>query len=309
MPARPRHTLLAVVILAALAVVALAAACGGSSAPDASPSADHVVATVNGRPVRESAVQTVRAERRLVSEAGTRAGAVREAIDRELVRQEAERLGVAPDAGEVSSRLADITKQAGGDARLAATLERARMTTEQLRQSLEDGVLREALSDAKYQGVAASAAAVRAYYDRHPDVFRQAAAVHLGAIIVSAERIAESAIARLQDGHPFDEVARQFSSDPESKANGGDLGWVLEGSLPPALRKAAAGLAKGEVSAPVAAFGRWYVLKLVDRRDAKTSTFADVRERLGSELTKQKRARALAAWLAEARKGDGVTQP
>jgi len=306
---RIRHTLLAVVVLATVAVVVLLAACGGSSAPDASPSADAVVATVNGRPVRESAVQTVRAERRLVSQAGTRAGAVREAIDRELVRQEAERLGVAADAAEVSSRLADITKQTGGDAGLAATLERARMTTEQLRQSLEDGVLREALSDAKYEGVTASAAAVRAYYDGHPDMFRQAAAVHLAAISVAAERIAENAIGRLQDGRPFDEVARQFSSDPESKANGGDLGWVLEGSLPPALRKAAAGLATGEVSGPVSAFGRWYVLKLVGRRDAKTSAFADVRERLAAELTKQKRSRALAAWLDEARKGDGVTLP
>ena len=56
-----------------------------------------------------------------------------------------------------------------------------------------------------------------------------------------AERIGESALRRLDEGRPFDEVARQFTTDPESKAAGGDVGtWVSASSAggPPQGRPA-----------------------------------------------------------------------
>ena len=88
--------LLLVALGLSLAAATLAA-CGGSggASPSSSPASDPVVVTVNGRPVRRSAMDAVRAEFRLGGSSDTAAKAVKEAIVRELVRQEAERLGVA----------------------------------------------------------------------------------------------------------------------------------------------------------------------------------------------------------------------
>ena len=84
-------------LLASCAAFALLiAACGGSAAPSASPAADRVAGVVNGQDLRASSVGVVLAERRLLGQSA--AGAFTEAVDRELVRQEAVRLGVSADA-------------------------------------------------------------------------------------------------------------------------------------------------------------------------------------------------------------------
>jgi len=86
------------------------------------------------------------------------------------------------------------------------------------------------------------------------------------------------------------------------------MGWVLESSLPGPLRKAAAALAEGETSKPVAAFGRWYVIRLEDRREKRVVPYAEVRVRLRDQLSEEKRSRALEAWLKQARQDATVKQ-
>ena len=168
------RTLLFVVLVAlavALGAAALAACgdAGGGATASPSPSSDPVVLLVDGRPVRRSAVDAVRAEFRLGGTADTEARAEKEVVRRELVRREAERLGVVADPKEVESRRSAMVDQLGGEQGLVSALERVPMTDAQLRSGLTDGVLREALQDAKYEDMAASTAAARDVLRRTPD--------------------------------------------------------------------------------------------------------------------------------------------
>ena len=288
---------------AVMLIGAALAACGGSGGPTASPSADGVVAVVNGHPVHESDVAVVRAEKRLLGQSDAAPAAVNEAIDRELVRREAARLGALADAAVVRQRLTDLTTQLGGAAALKTSLERAAMTAAQLRTSITDGVLREAAQNAAFPKVGAGGKAARAYYRRHrKDTFTEAAAVHLGAIAVRTEGVAKNALERLRQGHPFAEVAHQFSIDPEARDAGGDLGLLLTSSLPGPLRKAATSAHLGVLAKPVQVGPVWYVLNILARRPARVIPFAKVRPRIQEELTRVKRAKALEAWLVKARK-------
>jgi parvulin-like peptidyl-prolyl isomerase len=303
----------AALAMVVVAVAAGTAACSGPSGSHpsslASPSADAVVATVNGQPVYRGAVEVVRAERRLVGQSDGEAAALKESIDRELVRQEAQRLGVSADPSVVQARTANLSKQMGGADALHTALQKARMTQEQLSQSLTDGVLREALQRAKYPKLIASEATQRRYYAKHVrDLFTQPAAVRLSVVLVRSEGIAKNVVARLKAGHPFAEVAHQFSIDRESGDNGGNLGWVLAGSLPGRLRTAVAATPKAVVSRPVQSAGGWYVFEVGARRAARRLSFADVHARLGSELTRVKRSRALQKWLAGARKRASIVR-
>ena len=309
---RPRivHGLLVVAL--GLSLAAALAACGGSGGadPSSSPTSDPIVATVDGRPVLQSAVDAVSAEFRLGGNPGSEGKAVKEAVDRELVRREAERLGVVADPADVLRRRKAMAGELGGEAKLKAALEGVPMTDAQLQRDLEDGVLREALQDAKYPSLAATRQAARTYYERNrSDLFGRPASLHLGAILVHAKPIAENALARLRSGRPFEEVARQFTIDPEAKANGGDLGWVLTSSLPAPLRRAAAAAKPGTVSKPVEGPGGWYVLKVLAERAAGVTPFAKVERSLIAELTRRERFKALDAWLASARDKATVTEP
>jgi parvulin-like peptidyl-prolyl isomerase len=308
------RTLLFVVPLAlavALGAAVLAACDGAGGGATASPSAssDPVVLLVDGNPVHRSSVDAVRAEFRLGGTPDAEARAEKEAVRRELVRREAERLGVTADPKEVASRRSVMAEQLGGEQALVSALERVPMTDEQLRSGLTDGVLREALQDAKYENIAASRAAAQAYYDGHRTAFRRTASAHVWSIQVAAERIAKSALGRLRDGHPFAEVARQFSTDPEAKAAGGDMGVVALSSLPAPLRKAVQTTRDGQVSEPVEGLGGWYLLKATDRTPGGAAPFSQVEEEILRELTRRKRFAALEAWLDTVREAATVTRP
>jgi peptidyl-prolyl cis-trans isomerase SurA len=79
---------------------------------------------------------------------------------------------------------------------------------------------------------------------------------------VSAEQISQ----QLNQGAPFASVAGQFSQSP-SAADGGDIGWVLQGTLAEELDQALDKMRPGQVSAAVRAEGGYYVLMLRDRRE------------------------------------------
>jgi parvulin-like peptidyl-prolyl isomerase len=305
-----------VIFAAALALCALPAAAavsacgdGGRDAPAASQSPDPVVLRVDGRPVLLSAVEAVRAEFRLGGDSDARSRAEREVVRREILRREAERLGVTADPDQVDSRRDAMVEQAGGEEALLAALEGVPITQAQLRSGLEDGVLYQAVQDARFADLSATPAEARAYYAKHRESFREQGSLHLFSIRVAAERIAESALERLHQGRPFAEVARQFSTDPEAKAAGGDMGVVALASLPASFRDALEPAAPGEVVGPIQGPGGWYLLRATDLKRDRVAPFAEVRDDLVAELTRRERFRALAKWLDAARERASVTRP
>ena len=135
----------------AVAVLALVAGCGsggGTSSPTAR--ADAVRARVNGQVVRQSSVDVVQAESRLNGHAYSAAKALNEAIDRELVRQEAVRLGVTATAAQIDARAAQLAKQAGGKDALATVLTQAARAPSSCASASTYGLLREAVQNARY---------------------------------------------------------------------------------------------------------------------------------------------------------------
>ncbi len=80
-------------------------------------------------------------------------------------------------------------------------------------------------------------------------------------VLRTARRIQE----QLRAGAPFPAMVQQFSSGP-SAAAGGDLGWVLPGSLDPALDAAIARLGVNQVSEPIRTQAGWHILKLLAQR-------------------------------------------
>ena len=297
-----RRTWFLMALAAVLAAVGLAA-CGGAGHDGLSGSSDAVVAHVDGRAVHQSAVDQARAEARFSGVADDAGKAFDAAIDRELVRAEAERLGLAADEAEVASRVTAVSAQLGGDAALKSALQKAAMSASQFRESLRAGVLRAAIQNAHFPHVKAGPGAARRFYERRrADLFTQPDAVKLGEIVVRNDGIAGNAIKRLRQGRPFEEVSRQFSIDPEIKDAGGMLGWVDPRSLPVTLGKAVARLRVGQISAPVAGPGGTWIFRVLARRSQRVAPFASVRTQIEDGLTGRRRSAALDKWLATVRK-------
>jgi peptidyl-prolyl cis-trans isomerase SurA len=85
------------------------------------------------------------------------------------------------------------------------------------------------------------------------------------AAMAEAERIRQLAI----EGEDFAELAQQYSQDPGSQENGGDLGWFRRGDMVPELEEAAFQLPTNGISAPVETQYGFHVIKLMRRRSAE----------------------------------------
>jgi foldase protein PrsA len=302
---RPRRGLLPCRLpySAALAACALllVGGCGASSPGSAKSPADPIVVRVNGRPIHESQVAAVIGEARLVNQTTTEKQALDGVIDEELLRQEAERLGVTPPASLVEARLRALERRVGGAAALDEALKSVSLTRAQLSERLAVVVLGERVAAAKFPKLRVTRRDAEAYYRRHLFVFTAPAAVKLGDIVVRTERMAEGAIERIRGGHSFYETAKTFIRDPEQKRVGGQLGWVRTDTLPTAIAKAVAKLSPGQISEPVQSLGGFNVIKLYARRAARTTPFAQVESKVRAAALSQRRAAALRRWLDEAR--------
>ena len=76
---------------------------------------------------------------------------------------------------------------------------------------------------------------------------------------------------RLNQGEEFKQLARQYSDDPGSKMEGGDLGWTTAGSFDPVFESIMNQTEKGKLSKPFKSQFGWHILEVIDRRNEDVS--------------------------------------
>lgn len=95
----------------------------------------------------------------------------------------------------------------------------------------------------------------------------------------------------------FSQIAKEFSDDTQSAANGGEIGLLAEDALEPGVREAVAGLKAGEISKPVRLPGGWHIVKLVDIEDARPAKLEEVQDLLAGRMREQKALQNREAFL------------
>ncbi|MGH8423561.1 MAG: SurA N-terminal domain-containing protein [Pseudomonas fluorescens] len=93
--------------------------------------------------------------------------------------------------------------------------------------------------------------------------------------------------ARLAKGENFEALAKEFSQDPGSANNGGDLGYAGPGVYDPAFETALYALAKDQVSAPVRTDFGFHLIKLLGVEAPEVPTLASLKDKLTRELKTQ----------------------
>ena len=80
--------------------------------------------------------------------------------------------------------------------------------------------------------------------------------------LLAAREKAEKALSRLRSGEDFARVAREFSGDPGTRGQGGELGWVRRGQFLPAFEDALFRLQAGETSGLVESALGYHIIKV-----------------------------------------------
>jgi len=115
-----------------------------------------------------------------------------------------------------------------------------------------------------------------------------------------SQRLAERLHQRIQNGEDFATLARQFSEDPGSALNGGDLNWVDPEALVPEFRTVMANSPIGRLSRPFRSPFGWHILEVLDRRAVDSSD--QIREQQAmNALRARKYDEELQTWLRQIR--------
>ncbi len=259
-----KKLLISLASLAVLAASSNALAAGPSGSKEGANNVDFF-ATVNGTPLTNGLlilnIKAAMAQGQKDSPELQKA-LKEELINRELLTQEAIKQGLDKDI--------DFRDQI---AQLKQTL--------MIQAFLENHFQKNPISDTR----------LREEFDRQKKLIGEGASAsqyRLSQIIVSNETDAMDLIRRIQKGELFGKLAQEYSVDQASKANGGQIGWVLPGQVVPQVANVIVNMNKGAVTnAPIQTQGGWVIVKVDDKRPFKLPTFDEAKPQLRQAIVQQ----------------------
>jgi foldase protein PrsA len=143
---------------------------------------------------------------------------------------------------------------------------------------------------------------IKDYYEKNKAQFAQPERRDLSIVLTKTKAKAEQAKAALESGQSFKSVAKQYSIDDASKAQGGKLPAVAKGQQEKAFDEAIFNAKKGKLEGPVKTQFGYYVFQ-VDKVDkASQQTLAQATPTIKQLLTSQNQQKALDAFVKDFRK-------
>lgn len=116
----------------------------------------------------------------------------------------------------------------------------------------------------------------------------------------AAEELAGNLVERIRGGADFGALAKQYSDDIGSAAEGGELGWTNPGQMVPEFEATMANAVEGEVTEPFRSEFGWHILEVIGRRDKDFSGEIQ-RNQVANYIREQKYQEELDAWLRKIR--------
>lgn len=145
----------------------------------------------------------------------------------------------------------------------------------------------------------------KAFYDQNPGPFTEPEAVRLQIVVLRDAAEAEAVLREAQAGADFAALARRHSKDPGTAQVGGELGWIVRGSLDPAVEAVAFSLKVGEV-AQSKNDKAFFVVRLQERRAARLQDFAHVKGKAREMLLKRRQREEIKRWVSRLREASEI---
>jgi len=233
-------------------------------------------------------------------------------ISRRLMVQVAKREGMLPSGAEVSGAIEDLKKQnnVASDAQFQALLQAEGLTLDLLRRSVEERLaINRLLMRQIRSAIIVNEDEIQKYYESHRDKFQRIPEAQIRHIFIevppggdeaAAKAKAEEALAKVQAGTDFGEIAKQYSDGP-TRDKGGELGAIHKGDLAPEIEGPAFSLPPGGVSPLIHTAAGWNIIKVEQVRTETVAPYAEVRDTIRNQLFQEKFETKRKEWIAKLR--------
>lgn len=277
-----------------------------------------VVARINGEAVSRAEFE------RAVMELETRAGQSVPADQRDrifrgvldqliayrLLLQESTARKIAVPDVEIDRRIDEIRRQFPSEEAFQQTLEQRNMTLTALRADQRQGMQIDKMIEAEVAGkIAVNAEQVTDFYQKNPSQFQQGERVRASHILIRFPENADAAakeqararaaelLKEVKAGKDFAALAKQYSQDPGSGSNGGDLGFFERGQMVGPFDQVAFALPPGQPSDLVETTFGYHIIKVADKQSSRTVPLDEVRPQIQQFLEGQNREQQMRVFV------------
>jgi parvulin-like peptidyl-prolyl isomerase len=268
--------------------------------PDTLPA---IVAKINGADVtRDEVIREARGAyaqlQRMGGKPALDAAFYRTALDQRiaaiLLQSEAKSRGVAATPEQVDERMEELRSRYESNDALVNDLAKGGLTVESAREQLHQDLSRyNYIEKVILPEIEISDDTLRQFYDQNLEKMRQPERVKVRQILVAVpkdatedqrkvqRRRAEEALAKARAGQDFAALAQEYSDDPRSSGQSGELPWLSREEIKLlAFREAAFSLEKGATSDILESPAGFHIVQGVDRQPTRIAEFDEVKDRI-----------------------------
>jgi parvulin-like peptidyl-prolyl isomerase len=220
-------------------------------------------------------------------------------VQQSELEQKAKDLNITITDSDVNARLKQIKQQyfGGSEKKYQAQLKSQGLTQAQILQDLRAQLLSEKLYNKVTANTKVTGKDIQAYYVQHKSDYSQAASRDVRHILVNNKKLADQLESQLKNGASFAVLAKKYSKDPGSAANGGKL-TVSKGQTVPQFDKVAFTLKTNAISPPVHTQYGWHIIQALSAiKAAKQTPLKDVSDSIKTQLLQTKKTAAMNSWV------------
>jgi peptidyl-prolyl cis-trans isomerase C len=221
-------------------------------------------------------------------------------INIELLYQESQKAGTKIDEAEVIEQFEALKKRFPTEAEFNNAIKKMKQTETTMKSQIRRGIAIQRFLDKETLGkVEVTEEENKAYYDKHTNLFKKPEQVRASHILIKVESGANQEIKekarkkieeirqRLSKGEDFGALAKEFSQCPSS-ARGGDLNYFGRGQMAKPFEEAAFALKVGELSGVVETRFGYHLIKVTDKKPARTLSYDEMKDRIRKNLMREK---------------------
>jgi len=277
-----------------------------------------VLARVNGEAILKAEFEN--AIRSLEAQAGQgipfekRDEVYRQVLDQlvgyKLLVQETKNRQMTVTEAEIDVRVGEVKKQFPSEEAFTKVLADRRVTLEAFRQDARVQMLISKIIQAEVvPSIKVTEQDVQTFYDKNRERFNQPEAVQARHILIRfppnadaagkgrVRATADAVLKKVMGGGDFAALAKEYSQDSGSAANGGDLGFFVKDQMVPPFAAAAFALQPGQVSSLVETQYGYHIIKVIERRAARVVPLVEARGDIWQFLTAEQQQQKTEAFV------------
>lgn len=222
---------------------------------------------------------------------------IEEFIHSSIVKDWAKENKVSVSSEDLNTAIDEYRKQYPSDLALKQALNDEGISYSNWKSGLEDIILqKKVFSYLKSRSPEPTEEDLRSYYNSNKEQFSQKAMIRLRQVVLEKQDDAERLFSSIGKTTKLEDLARKFSTAPESK-NGGDTGWIAKGTLD--IFDQAFAWPIGKRSSVLKSPYGYHILEVIDKKPEMQLNFEQARSSIQKLMQADREQAAYSGWLEE----------